>query len=120
VRAGADSGEAVAPRVIGIDDRAWKKGHRHGAIVCDLEHHRVIDILPDREADIVEAWRAARAGIEIVSRDRGGVRCPRAAGRRAGRRPMASARERWPCLRRRRQEEPRRHPQVIGEERDIT
>ena len=73
VRAGGDGGEAVAPRVIGIDDWAWKKGHRYGTIICDLERHRVIDLLPDREAGTVEAWLAERPGIEIVSRDRGGV-----------------------------------------------
>jgi len=72
VRAGADGGEAAAPRVIGIDDWAWKTGHRYGTIVCDLERHRVIDILPDRETGTVEAWLAERPGIEIVTRDRGG------------------------------------------------
>ena len=72
MRAGVDGGEAVAPRVIGIDDWAWKKGHRYGTIICDLEQHRVIDILPDRETGTVEAWLAERPGIEIVSRDRGG------------------------------------------------
>ncbi len=72
VRAGVDSGEIVTPRVIGIDDWAWKKGHRYGTIICDLEPHRVIDILPDREAGTVEAWLAERQGIEVVSRDRGG------------------------------------------------
>ena len=72
VRASVDGGEAVAPRVIGIDDWAWKKGHRYGTIICDLERHRVVDILPDREAGTVEAWLAERPGIEIVSRDRGG------------------------------------------------
>ena len=96
----------MAPRVIGIDDWAWRKGHRYGTIICDLERYRVIDLLPDREAGTVEAWLAERPGIEIVSRERGGgadrlfaVLC-RAA--RAGRRPMASARERQPGVCRRR------------------
>ena len=31
------------PRVIGIDEWAWKKGHRYGTILCDLEQRRVID-----------------------------------------------------------------------------
>ncbi len=72
VRATVDRGETVLPRVIGIDDWAWKKGHRYGTIICDLERHRVVDLLPDREAGTVEAWLAERPGIEIVSRDRGG------------------------------------------------
>jgi len=72
VRADIDGGEAVAPRVIGIDDWAWKKGHRYGTIICDLERHQVIDILPDRESGTVEAWLAERPGIKVVSRDRGG------------------------------------------------
>lgn len=37
------------PRVVGIDDWAWHRGHRNGTIVCDLEQFKVIDILPDRE-----------------------------------------------------------------------
>jgi transposase len=40
---------STAPRVIGIDDWAWKRGHRYGTIVCDLERHRIVDVLPDRE-----------------------------------------------------------------------
>ena len=39
-----------APKVIGIDDCAWKRGHRYGTIICDLEQRRIADILPDQEA----------------------------------------------------------------------
>ena len=35
-----------APRVIGIDDWAWKRGHRYGSIVCDLERREIVDVLP--------------------------------------------------------------------------
>ena len=31
------------PRVIGIDDWAWRKGQRYGTLICDLERRRVID-----------------------------------------------------------------------------
>ncbi len=33
------------PRVVGIDDWAWRRGQRYGTIVCDLERERVIDLL---------------------------------------------------------------------------
>lgn len=59
-------------QVIGIDDWAWKRGHRYGTIVCDLERRRIVDVLPDREASTVEAWLSARPDIRVVSRDRGG------------------------------------------------
>jgi transposase len=60
------------PRILGIDDWAWKRGHRYGTIVCDLERRRIVDVLPDREAATVEAWLSARPDISLVSRDRGG------------------------------------------------
>lgn len=58
------------PRVVGIDDWAWRKGQCYGTIVVDLERGDVVDLLPDREADTVAAWLKARPGIEVVSRDR--------------------------------------------------
>ena len=59
-----------SPRVVGIDDWAWRKGQRYGTILCDLERGKVIDLLPDRSADSTGAWLRAHPGIEIVSRDR--------------------------------------------------
>ncbi len=61
----------AAPRVIGIDDWAWRKGQRYGTVVCDLERRRIIDLLPDREVATVQAWLSARPSIEYVARDRG-------------------------------------------------
>jgi transposase len=65
-------GWCPTPQVVGIDDWAWKRGHRYGTIVCDLERRRIVDVLPDREAATVEAWFSARPDIRGVSRDRGG------------------------------------------------
>ncbi len=58
------------PRILGVDDFAWKKGNRYGTILIDLEKHIVIDILPDREKKTFEDWLKNHPGVEIVSRDR--------------------------------------------------
>ena len=58
-------------QVIGIDNFAWKRGQRYGTVVCDLERHCIIDLLPDREPVMVAAWLADYPEITVVSRDRG-------------------------------------------------
>ncbi len=68
-RARADVGPLS---VIGIDDWAFRRNHRYGTIVCDLERRRVVALLPDRERATIEAWLGAHPEIEVVSRDRGG------------------------------------------------
>ncbi|WP_172332801.1 ISL3 family transposase [Mangrovicoccus sp. HB161399] len=64
--------EMTELRAIGIDDWAWRKGQRYGTLICDLERHRVIDLLPDREPATVEAWLRNHPQIGIVARDRNG------------------------------------------------
>lgn len=34
------------PRVVGIDERASRRGHSYGTMVVDLERHTVLDLLP--------------------------------------------------------------------------
>jgi transposase len=65
--------EGRAPRVVGVDEWAWKRGRSYGTILVDLERHRVADLLPDRSADAVAAWFTSHPGVEVVSRDRGGL-----------------------------------------------
>jgi transposase len=67
------SPQAVRPRVIGIDDWAWRRNQRYGTILCDLERRRIIALLPDREPATSEAWLRGQQQIEIVARDRGGA-----------------------------------------------
>ncbi len=58
--------------VAGIDDWAFRRNHRYGSIVVDLERRRIVALLADRERATVAAWLAAHPEINVLSRDRGG------------------------------------------------
>ncbi|TWH00963.1 transposase [Ochrobactrum sp. J50] len=62
-----------ALNAVGIDDWAFRRNHRYGTVVCDLEKRRIVKLLPDREIATVSTFLAQHPEIAIVSRDRGGV-----------------------------------------------
>ncbi|WP_306120653.1 MULTISPECIES: transposase [unclassified Roseitalea] len=57
--------------VVSVDDWAFRRNCRHGTIVCDLDRHRIVKLLPDREVTMVAAFLAGHKAITVLSRDRG-------------------------------------------------
>jgi transposase len=58
------------PRVLSVDDFAFRRGTRYGTILVDLESHTLVDVLADRSANTFAHWLGEHPGVEIVSRDR--------------------------------------------------
>lgn len=62
--------EITQPRVLGVDDWAYRKGVSYGTILIDMETSRPIELLPSRDGQVLKDWLLKYNDVRIITRDR--------------------------------------------------
>lgn len=58
------------PKILGVDNWAYRKGVSYGTILIDMETSRPIDLLPSRDGQVLKDWLLKYNDVKIITRDR--------------------------------------------------
>lgn len=60
----------ICSSIIGVDDFAFKKGHRYGTIIVDGPTHAPLAILEGRDEQTLKEWLQQNKHVTVITRDR--------------------------------------------------